>query len=238
MNKYNTLQIKQFRYSRDNLSYLVYGEKEALAIDGGAVTEILNFTSDNNLELSYVANTHSHHDHTPGNKTLLAKTGANYLSNEELIRAKKLAVEDEIIKVYHTPGHSADSVCFHFENVLVAGDTLFNGTVGNCFSGDMKGFFNSIKFLTSLPPETVIYAGHDYIEESMMVARHIEPDNSNIDEFMGKYDRGHVYSTLEDELLVNPYLRHNEKNIVDLLVSKGLPVATEYERWASLMSIE
>ena len=55
------MKIKQFRYSSDNnLAYLVYGDKTAMAIDGGAAEEILSFIETNDLTLKYVTNTHSH----------------------------------------------------------------------------------------------------------------------------------------------------------------------------------
>ena len=38
------MKIKQFRYGADNLSYLIYGENNAVAIDGGAVADIVDFT--------------------------------------------------------------------------------------------------------------------------------------------------------------------------------------------------
>ncbi len=34
------LHIQQFRYSADNLGYLIFGEKTAMAIDGGAAKDI------------------------------------------------------------------------------------------------------------------------------------------------------------------------------------------------------
>jgi hydroxyacylglutathione hydrolase len=122
--------------------------------------------------------------------------------------------------------------------VLITGDTLFNGTVGNCFSGDLKRFYDSIKLLMGFPGETIIYAGHDYVLESMAFAKNLEPDNHDIDLFLKKYDPDHVFSTMDEEMKINPYLRFNESKIITLLEEKGLPVATEYERWESLMSIE
>jgi hypothetical protein len=53
------IKIKQFRYSLDNLGYLVYTESVAVAIDGGAVDEVLNFVKSNNIELKYITNTHN-----------------------------------------------------------------------------------------------------------------------------------------------------------------------------------
>ncbi|MBD3277691.1 MAG: hydroxyacylglutathione hydrolase, partial [Candidatus Aegiribacteria sp.] len=37
------MEIFQFRYSADNLGYLVCGERKALAVDGGAAADILEF---------------------------------------------------------------------------------------------------------------------------------------------------------------------------------------------------
>lgn len=70
----SSMKVKQFRYSIDNLGYLVYGLKSAMAVDGGAVGEILDFVRIHNLHLKYVTNTHSHMDHTVGNQGLPIKT--------------------------------------------------------------------------------------------------------------------------------------------------------------------
>ena len=232
------MNIKQFRYAADNFSYLIYGQRSALAIDGGAVQEILSFVKTRGLDLTYVTNTHSHPDHTAGTKELLDKSRSTYLDGKTLLTKKTIGFEGEELRVYHTPGHTQDSITFYLGHVLITGDTLFNGTVGNCFSGDLKRFYDSIKLLMGFPGETIIYAGHDYVQESMAFAKNLEPDNRDIDLFLKKYDPEHVYSTIDEELKINPYLRFNESKIITLLKSKGLPVATEYERWESLMSIE
>ena len=41
------MRIKQFRYSTDNLGYLVYSEKSAVAIDPGAASEMFQFSEQN-----------------------------------------------------------------------------------------------------------------------------------------------------------------------------------------------
>ncbi len=88
------------------------------------------------------------------------------------------------------------------------------------------------------PEDTVIYAGHDYVRDSMRFAKSLEPQNEDIDFFLKKYDRDHVYSTLKEELKINPYLKFNDSRIIAFLDRKGLPTETELERWESLMSIE
>ena len=229
------MKIKQFRYSADNLSYLVYGKSTALAIDPGASGAILRFLREKNLTLTYVANTHMHPDHTPGNRDILEHSQAEYLDNSRLRQISSILLDNEEITVFHTPGHSEDSLTFHAGDALITGDTLFNGTVGNCFSGDLEGFFQSIKRIFNHPLNTVVYAGHDYVRDAIAVAENIEPDNPDIRIFLKKYDPYHVYSTLDDELKVNPYVRYNDPRIISLLKKRGLPSVTEYQRWKALM---
>lgn len=232
------MEVKQFRYSIDNFGYLVYGERSALAIDGGAVEDILSFIQTNGLKLEFVANTHGHADHTTGTRSLLDASGAAYLSTGQLMDAEMVDLDETQIRVYHTPGHTEDSVTFHVDNTLITGDTLFNGTVGNCFTNDLKPFYRSIKLLMGFPGKTLVYAGHDYVIDSMAFAEFVEPDNRDIQGFLKTYDSSHVFSTLDVELKINPYLRFNQKSIISFLEKKGLPVKTEYQRWESLMSIE
>jgi len=176
-------------------------------------------------------------DHTNGNATLLNEANARLLRYEE-IRGTEIELEGQNIRIYDTPGHTADSLCFHVGNALITGDTLFNGTIGNCFSGDLKGFYQSIKKIMSLPGSTVIYAGHDYVQEAMSFARRLEPDNEYIKIFAKNYKQDHVFSRLMEELRVNPYLRFNEPGIINLLKKNGLPRKTEWQRWQSLMTID
>ncbi|HVO66046.1 MAG TPA: MBL fold metallo-hydrolase [Syntrophales bacterium] len=232
------LRVKQFRYNLDNLSYLIYGENQALAIDGGAAREIFSFIEGRKLNLRFVANTHKHLDHTSGNRMLLDRTHAQLLRHEDIINKGGVGLEGQIINMYNTPGHTDDSVCFHVNGILISGDTLFNGTIGNCFSGNLMNFYHSIKRLMMLPADTIIYAGHDYVHDAMNFAKKLEPENQYIDVFLNSYRSDHVFSTMADEMKVNPYLRFNEKSIIGLLKKNGLPCHTEWERWESLMSIE
>lgn len=231
------LHVEQFRCG-DNLAYLLYGKKEAVAIDGVAWEEMLRFLDGHGLSLTYVTNTHGHFDHVAGNEPLLRHSRAQFLDHAAFPDGGAIVIEGEAIRVYRTPGHTADSVCFHTGGVLITGDTLFNGTVGNCFSGNLHAFFRSIKRLIALPGDTLIYAGHDYVRDSVALAEQLEPGNPDIERFRQAYDPGHVYSTLAEELKINPYLRFNEPAIIALLKEHDLPCATEEERWLSLMSIE
>jgi hydroxyacylglutathione hydrolase len=231
------LSIQQIRYASDNLAYVIHGTREAMAVDGGAAREILTFLSSRGLSLRYVANTHGHADHTPGNALLLKSTGATLLKPLDAAAEGTLLLENERIQVHPAPGHTSDSVTFHLDDRVITGDTLFNGTVGNCFSGDMRAFYDTIKGLMALPDRTRVYAGHDYVTDSMAFARLLEPANPHIEPFLSKYNPKHVRSILADERRVNPYVRFNDPDIIRVLEKRGLPVATEYERWESIMSL-
>ena len=231
------MKVKQFRYSNDNLGYLVYGPKTAIAIDPGAVKEMISFAEKKRVKIKYVTNTHSHHDHTSGNNLMLDKTHAQFLDCNAIRNKTSLKLDDEDLLVFHTPGHTMDSLCFKADNILITGDTLFNGTVGNCFSGNLLSFFNSLKFLCSFPKETIIYGGHDYVKDSMAYAKLIDKQNPETDRYLKKYNPDHIISTLEDELKADPYIRFNDKAMVKILNEKKLPMSTEYERFKSIYEL-
>ena len=232
------MRVRQFRYAADNFGYILYTERSALAIDGGAVREMRAFIESQGLKLEIITNTHGHMDHTCGNRELIDQTGATFIDNRTLRPGQIIELDGENIEVYHTPGHTEDSICLRADNAIITGDTLFNGTIGNCFTGDLEGFYRSIKTLLALTDATIVYAGHDYVRDSLTFARHLEPENEAIGSFLEKYNPAHVSSTLEEERAMNPYLRFNDPAIIAFLERNGLPVATELERWNSLMRIE
>jgi len=68
-------------------------------------------------------------------------------------------------KVIHTPGHTQGSVCLYFAplNLLVAGDTLFEGSIGRTDlpGGNFDQIIESIHSrLLPLPDETRVLTGH------------------------------------------------------------------------------
>lgn len=68
-------------------------------------------------------------------------------------------------KIFHVPGHSPGSLCFYEESekVIIAGDVLFNGSIGrtDLLGGDHDQLISGIKSkLLVLPGDTVVYSGH------------------------------------------------------------------------------
>jgi len=232
------LDIQQFRYGADNLGYLVYCEKSSIAIDPGAPEEMARFASERNISIDIVTNTHTHADHTQGNNALVKRTNARFIDCTTLLHGQVLDLKDASgLGVMLTPGHTMDSLCFKGDGFIVTGDTLFNATVGNCFSGDLEAFFNSLKQLMVLSGDTLVYAGHDYVLDSLKYAKIIEPDNPNLNEYAAAYNPDHVVSRLSDEFKVNPYLRFNASSMIERLKEKNLPRETQFQRFSSVMEV-
>jgi hydroxyacylglutathione hydrolase len=229
------MRIEQFRYAEDNLAYLVFSDTTAIAIDPGAADEMLAFARSENIAIARVTNTHLHPDHTSGNARILEKTGAEYIDCRNLSDNEPIAVGNETLTVIATPGHTHDDVCFSGDDFLVTGDTLFNGTVGNCFSRDLDAFYHSLKKLMAFPGATRIFAGHDYVKESVEIARAIDPDTPGISQYLDAYDPGRVTSFLADEIRINPFLRFNDKTMIRKLTQRRFPCGTEIDRFKSLM---
>ncbi|MFH1980772.1 MAG: MBL fold metallo-hydrolase [Pseudomonadota bacterium] len=232
------MPIQQFRYHADNLGYVIHDRTHAMAVDGGAVSAILGFLAEAALNLVSVTHTHRHPDHLTGTDDLIRETGARHLDFSGQSADTSVEVGRMRVQVMPTPGHTDDAVCFAAEDWLVTGDTLFNGTVGNCFSGDLEAFYHSILRLLAFPDDTRIYGGHDYVRQSMAAARRMEPENPDIESYLAAYDPYHVVSTLGAERRVNPYLRFDVAPMIALMTRRGLSTDTRYRRWLGVMSLE
>jgi hydroxyacylglutathione hydrolase len=78
-----------------------------------------------------------------------------------------IEIGNSALRVIHTPGHTPGSICLYGEGHLFTGDTLFVGAVGRTDlpGGSARKLLSSIREkLYILPPETVVWPGHDYGE--------------------------------------------------------------------------
>jgi hydroxyacylglutathione hydrolase len=71
------------------------------------------------------------------------------------------------LRVLHTPGHTPGCICLYADGNVFTGDTLFVGAVGRTDlpGGSLDVLLESLKKqLITLPPETIVWPGHDYGE--------------------------------------------------------------------------
>jgi hydroxyacylglutathione hydrolase len=160
---------------------------------GDDIEDVLGLIRKHNLQVKQIVITHAHIDHVGGAMKLRAATGAPILLNQNDyallkmldVQASWLGMTDpgkvdidqsvgqaDTVKagtlsadVIHTPGHTEGSICLYFplEKKLIAGDTLFAGSIGRT---DLPGgsFDKIIRSLQekvlALPDETVVVPGH------------------------------------------------------------------------------
>ncbi len=91
------------------------------------------------------------------------------------------------MKFIHTPGHTKGSCCILVEGNLFTGDTLFVGAVGRTDlpGGSMKELVSSLlKLVKTLPPETVVWPGHDYGDQPSSTLAREAKQNPYITEYL------------------------------------------------------
>ncbi len=176
--------------------YIYHNESECVVFDPGSDYDyIKKYIESKNLTVKMILLTHCHFDHVGAvydlQKCFNAKTmchkedilvlqSANESATYYGLMPVKIPLIDDyiddndiiyfnnaLIKVIHTPGHSAGSVCFYVEkdNFLISGDTLFLESVGRTDfpTGSQEELENSIlKKLYILPEDTLVLPGHGF----------------------------------------------------------------------------
>ncbi len=160
---------------------------------GDNIEDVVSIVRKHNLQIKQIVITHAHIDHVGGAMKLRAATGAPILLNQndyallKMLDAQaawigvappgKVEIDHSVAQadsiktgslsadVIHTPGHTEGSICLYFpaEKKLIAGDTLFAGSIGRT---DLPGgsFEKIIRSLhdkvLELPDDTVVIPGH------------------------------------------------------------------------------
>ena len=160
---------------------------------GDDIDDILALISKHNLQVKQIVITHAHIDHVGGAMKLRAATGAPILLNQndyallKMLDAQaawigvappgKVEIDQSVAQadtvkagplaasVIHTPGHTEGSICLYFpeEKKLIAGDTLFAGSIGRTDlpGGSFEKIIRSLhQKVLALPDETVVIPGH------------------------------------------------------------------------------
>jgi glyoxylase-like metal-dependent hydrolase (beta-lactamase superfamily II) len=172
---------------------------------GDDIADINEIIARHSLTVKMIVITHAHIDHIGGAAKLRALTGApvymheadKALSDHLEIQARwlgmetpenpgidKSAHEGDVIRagaieacVLHTPGHTPGSISLYIplESKVIAGDTLFEGSIGRTDlpGGNMSQITRSIQGkLYTLPEETVVIPGHGGLTSIRQEKRH------------------------------------------------------------------
>jgi sulfur dioxygenase len=150
--------------------------RRAVLIDpvAGEVDRYIALLAELNLTLLYTLETHVHADHITGSGLLRDRLGSKSVVHRDagalcadllVTDGVLLQVGDIEILVRHTPGHTSGCVSFVVGDRVFTGDALFIGGCGRTDfqQGDAGQLYDSIhRKLFTLPPDTLVYPGHDY----------------------------------------------------------------------------
>ena len=220
-----------------NFNYLIACAEtgEALAIDPLDHEKCFAAAKREGWDITQILNTHEHRDHTGGNVPLAQKTGATVIAHKNARdripeMARGLSAGDVIkvgrtveLEALDTPGHTMSHVCLLSRTdqpALFSGDTLFNAGAGNCHNGGHpEALFDTFsQQLAKLRDDTLIYPGHDYIENNLRFTLSREPDNRRAQAMLEKLkgqDPSRAYvSTLAVEREINTFFRLTSPSVI------------------------
>jgi hydroxyacylglutathione hydrolase len=194
----------------DNFVYLVCRDGKAVLIDAGEAKPVFKTLEKERLQLLDVLITHTHHDHVAGCRQIQDRLGVQSMSPG--VEAGEFQLLGAVCRSFSTPGHMAVHKCYHFPElgILFTGDTLINGACGRIIDGTAEQLFASLQHIKTLPDETRIFGGHDYLVENMEFALQLEPGNAPARTRLELYRSNPgaaIFATLAEEKATNPFLR-------------------------------
>ncbi len=221
------LRVRPVRAFADNYIWLIESPAapgRLVAVDPGDAGPVLDELHRSGDSLAGILLTHHHPDHIGGVAALLGHADVPVVGPDDARIAycsRRVGDGDccefpELglaFETLHVPGHTLSHVAFTGHGALFSGDTLFSAGCGRMFEGSPPQMSASLKRLAHLPPETLMYCGHEYTQANLAFALAVEPRNPDT---LGYRDAvaalraagaPSLPSRLALETRVNPFLR-------------------------------
>lgn len=185
-----------FEPTTSTYCYLLACERSrrAVLIDSvaSAVDVYIDLLQSLDLQLIYTLETHVHADHITAAGLLRDKLGSKSVVHRDAgAMCADLLVTDGVVlqvgelqfEVRHTPGHTQGCVSYVMADRVFTGDALLIDGCGRTDfqQGDAAQLYDSIVGkLFSLPPDTLVYPGHDYHGNTVSTIRQEMAKNSRL----------------------------------------------------------
>lgn len=178
--------------SLESNGYIIYnirGGKCFIIDPGYSPMRFIDFVNDNKLICEGIILTHLHHDHCGAAEAVSNQLECSIKLHEEdafvykdrvdqMLKSNDiLDLEGETLKILHTPGHTAGSICVYSEKnrVCFTGDTIFDTDLGRTDlpGGNEEDMRSSIiNVVDKWENDIVIYPGHDNSCNMKFVRKH------------------------------------------------------------------
>lgn len=165
------------------------------------------------LRIRYVVDTHTHADHFSGTRQLGHQLGVPVVMHRaspapfvdmRVDDGEMIVVGQLRLRVMHTPGHTADSICLLIEDRVFTGDCLLIGATGRTDlpSGDPEALYDSLfNRILRLDPALKVFPAHDY--------------------------KGRSHSSIGRELAENPRLQQRDRTgFIEMMRNLNLTMPT------------
>ncbi len=208
----------------DNYAYLVHGNGKTALIDAPEAKPIQDYLDAHGWSLDEIWITHHHDDHIGAVEELRsgtvvrgAKADAHRLPELDVAHEDGDSFEfaGSEVRVFDVSGHTIGHIAYYIpdESAAFTADSLMALGCGRVFEGTFDQMWASLSKLAALPPETLIFSGHEYTEANGRFALTIEPENPALQKRMTEIKEARakgeatVPSQLSEELATNPFLR-------------------------------
>ena len=246
----------------DNYAYLLVDPKtgQAGVVDCAEAGPVLAAIGQRGVQLVAVLATHHHFDHVGGNEDLAAAVPGLRVYGSAGDAARIPAITHRVRdgdpvevgtlrgRVIMVPAHTSGHVAYHFpsEPAVFTGDTLFAGGCGRLFEGDAAQMMGSLARLAQLPPETLVYCGHEYTEKNLRFAALLEPGNRPLRDKLARVEalrregRPTVPTTIAEEKATNPFLRTDSRELAATVRQRvpDLPAGDPVALFAAVRSLK
>lgn len=191
--------------------------------------------------------THHHHDHVGGVAALRSAHGARVVGaaadahrlpplDLAVAAGDMVAIGGEKGQVLDVSGHTIGHIAYHFPDsgAVFTADSLMALGCGRVFEGTPEMMWASLSRLAALPPDTLVFSGHEYTAANGSFALTIEPGNAALQArvqavaALRAEGKPTVPSRLSEELATNPFLRAGRAEVKAAVGMAGAPDAAVF----------